>query len=376
MGALPFETRKRSSRGARTLPGEYHTSPEVYARESERIFDRRWLCAGPACRIPEAGDFLVCEIEGESLLVVRGEDGAVRGFYNVCRHRGARLCGEPLGHAGPTIVCPYHSWAYACDGRLAAAPNMADAEGFERDEHSLHPVATGVWEGLVFVSLAPDPEPFAQAYAPLEGKFTAWRIPELRVVHSLEYEIKANWKLLFQNYSECYHCPTLHPLLNRLSPYRNSYSELEQGPFLGGPMRMAMDGGSMTVTGRACAAPLRDVAGEERNLVYYYTLFPNLFLSLHPDYVLLHRLYRLDPRRTRLVCEWLFHPDAIATPAFDPSGAIEFWSMTNDQDWHICEAAQIGVASRAFTPGPYANLESTVAAFDRHYLEVHEGRRP
>jgi Rieske 2Fe-2S family protein len=147
-------------------------------------------------------------------------------------------------------------------------------------------------------------------------------------------------------------------------------NDLEEGPFLGGPMRMALEGGSMTMSGQRCAAPLGDVCGEDLNRVYYYVLFPNFLLSLHPDYVLIHRLERLAVDKTRIICEWLFHPGAMAQPGFDPAGAIEFWNMTNLQDWHVCELSQKGVSSRAYAPGPYAELESMIAAFDRQYLRV------
>ena len=130
-------------------------------------------------------------------------------------------------------------------------------------------------------------------------------------------------------------------------------------------MRMAESGGSMTMNGRRCAPPLGGVEGENLDLVYYYTLFPNLFLSLHPDYVLVHRALPERVDRTRIICEWLFHPEAMEEPGFDASPAVEFWDMTNRQDWQLCEMSQAGISSRAYEPGPYADLESQLAAFDR-----------
>lgn len=256
------------------------------------------------------------------------------------------------------------------DGRLIGAPNMHEVKSFNKTDYPLHSVPLAAWEGGIFINLASEPQPFIQAFAPLINKFTQWCLPELAVAHRVVYDVDANWKLILQNYSECYHCPNLHPILNQLTPYRNSSNDLEEGPFLGGPMRMSWNGGSMTMSGRRCTIPLGDVSGEDLNLVYYYTIFPNMLLSLHPDYVLVHQLQRQSPNRTRVICEWLFHPDAIAQPDFDPSGAIEFWNMTNTQDWHVCQLSQQGVASRAYTPGPYAELESMLAAFDREYLKA------
>ncbi|MDQ3248704.1 MAG: aromatic ring-hydroxylating dioxygenase subunit alpha, partial [Chloroflexota bacterium] len=233
-----------------------------------------------------------------------------------------------------------------------------------------HSVAVAEWEGFVLLNLALNPEPFATTFAPIIDRFQRWGLPELQVAHTVEYDVQANWKLIFQNYNECYHCPTVHPALNQLTPYRNSNNDLEAGAFLGGPMAMSQPNGSMTMSGQVCAAPLAHLRAADLNLVYYYTIFPSFFLSLHPDYVLVHRLERINPARTRIVCEWLFHPNAIAQPGFSALDAVDFWDLTNRQDWQMCELAQQGVSSRAYTPGPYAELENVPAAFDREYLRV------
>ena len=360
----------RTAHGATTLPGKYYTAEDLYRAETERIFFHHWLYAGRLSQLAAAGSYFLFNTDHESIIVLRDELGELHAFYNLCRHRGTRLCTETTGLFSHSIQCPYHAWTYALDGNLIGTPNMQEVRSFDKAEYPLHRVATAVWEGCAFINFSPNPEPFTKAFAPLINKFTRWHMPELVAVHRLEYDIHANWKLILQNYSECYHCPSLHPVLNQLTPYRNSSNDLMEGPFLGGPMRMAMDGGSMTMSGRACAAPLGEVAGEDRNRVYYYTIFPNMLLSLHPDYVLIHRIQRQSPDRTHIVCDWLFHPDAVAKPDFDPNGAIEFWNMTNKQDWHVSELAQQGVSSRAYTPGPYAELESMVAAFDREYLRA------
>ena len=363
-------TGSRSAGGAKTLPGELFTSPAVFAEEMEKILGRRWLYVGRASRIAGPGRYLLAEAGSEGVLVVRDSAAKVRAFFNICRHRGTLLCAEPEGALGRSIRCPYHGWTYSLEGKLIAAPNMGDVEAFDKEDHSLRPVAVAEWEGGLFVHLGSDPEPFEDAFAALVGKFAAWRLSELQIAHEVVYDVAANWKLIFQNYSECYHCPSLHPILNRLTPYRNSANDLEEGPILGGPMRMSEEGGSMTMTGARCAAPLGDVSGDDLSLVHYYTVFPNLLLSLHPDYVLVHRIQALAPDRTRIVCDWLFHPEAMAKPDFDAAPAVEFWNMTNEQDWQVSELVQRGVASRGYTPGPYAGLESMVAAWDREYLRA------
>jgi Rieske 2Fe-2S family protein len=366
----------RSAFGQRTLPREHFTSEEIFQREHERIFGRHWLLAGHLSQLPAAGSYFTWEVGRESVLVLRDGEGAVRAFHNHCRHRGTRLCAEQQGTLGHAIQCPYHAWTYGLDGALRAAPNMQGVAGFDRSDWPLHGVALAEWRGFLFVNLAAEPVPFAQALVPLQGKFEHWPLPELRSVHQTVYEVDSNWKLFFHNYSECYHCPTVHPHLNKLTPYRNTENDLDEGPVLGGPMWMSDPEGSMTMTGRRCAAPFPGLSAEERGRVYYYTLFPSAFLSFHPDYVLVHRAQPLAIGRTRILCDWLFHPSAIAEPGFDPQPAIDFWDLTNRQDWELCRNAFLGVTSRAWEPGPYADLESQLAAFDRQYLRAMRGDEP
>lgn len=360
----------RTAGSTRTLDQEYYTSDAVYEAETDRIFLKRWLYAGRSASIATPGSYFLFGLDTEDVIVLRDDEGQVRAFHNVCRHRGTRLCAEDTGAFSKSIQCPYHAWTYGLDGELIGAPFMDEVDGFDRADYPLQSVAVAEWEGCVFVNLDPHPEPFSTAFAPLIGRFERWELENVRVAHTITYEVSANWKLVFQNYSECYHCPALHPALNRLTPFRNALNDLEEGPFLGGPMRMSIDGGSMTMTGRTCAPSLGALEGEDLNMVYYYTIFPNLLLSLHPDYVLMHRIDRLAVDRTRIVCDWLFDPGAMEASDFDPSGAIEFWNMTNKQDWEVSELSQRGIASRAYEPGPYSELESMIAAWDRGYLHA------
>ncbi|HEV8630072.1 MAG TPA: aromatic ring-hydroxylating dioxygenase subunit alpha [Thermoanaerobaculia bacterium] len=368
--------KERSSRGQHTLAREYFTSEEIFRLEHERIFSRSWLLAGHVSQLAGPGSYFTFEVGRESVVVLRDRTGEIRAFHNHCRHRGTRLCSEHAGTLGTAIQCPYHAWTYGLDGALRAAPNMQGVAGFDRADYPLHPVALADWQGFLFLNLGADPAPFAEALPALQGKFTHWRLPELRSVHQTVYEVEANWKLFFHNYSECYHCPNVHPHLNKLTPYRNTENDLDEGPVLGGPMWMSNPEGSMTMHGERCAPPFADLSAEERGRVYYYTLFPSAFLSFHPDYVLVHRGQRLAIDRTRIVCDWFFHPDAIAAPGFDPQPAIDFWDLTNRQDWELCANAYKGVVSSAWQPGPYADLESQLAAFDRQYLRALQPETP
>ncbi|NVB39860.1 aromatic ring-hydroxylating dioxygenase subunit alpha [Pseudenhygromyxa sp. WMMC2535] len=378
-----MSSRPRSAGGARSLEARYYCSNAIFAEEIERIFMRRWLYAGRAESLTEAGSRMVFELAPEcrgpelspreSALIVRAETGELRGFYNLCRHRGARLCAGPGVSPSRTLRCPYHAWTYALDGRLIGAPQMDEVAGFDRADYPLHSLATAQWQGGVFVNFADAPAPLAEAFAALAGKLEPWRMPSLRVAARREYEIAANWKLIFENYVECYHCPIIHPRLEAVSPARAADNDLEQGELLGGPMRL-VGVETLSEDGRRCGPLLVD--GPARTQVFYYTIFPALFIALHPDYVL---TYRLDPTavdRTRITCEWLFDPGYVDDSASDPERAVVFWDRVNREDKALTESNQLGVRSRAYVPGPYAERESLSAAFDRAYLAAlgHDAR--
>jgi Rieske 2Fe-2S family protein len=353
-----------------TLPGRYYTSEEIFHAEQQRIFKRQWLCAGRAAEIAEPGDYKLVEAGVESLILVRGKDRVARALYNVCRHRGTRMCTEPQGAFASTIQCPYHAWTYDLAGRLIAARAMRDTPGFATDDYPLRQAALVEWEGFLMLNLGEEPEPFAPTFEPLSAKFAPWDLGNLRRGARIEYDVKANWKAIVQNYSECYHCPLIHPALEKLTPSLSGDNDLTHGMVLGGYQTLSHSGGSMTMNGETPRPALGQVAGEDRDRVYYYTIFPNLLLSLHGDYVMTHTLWPIAAGRTQIVNEFLFDPVVMAQPGFDPSDAAGFWDMTNRQDWHVCELTQLGVASQAYTPGPYAQEEELLHAFDQEYLRV------
>ena len=183
------------------------------------------------------------------------------------------------------------------------------------------------------------------------------------------YDIPANWKLIIQNFSECLHCPNLHPQLNRLSHYLSGDNEPLHPGYMGGRMDLGEGVQTMSVTGRSSCAVLPGLSADDARRVYYYAIFPNLLVSAHPDYVMTHTLWPMAPGRTKLVCDWLFHPDAIAQPGFDPADVVSFWDQTNRQDWMVCEQAQSGISSVGYVPGPYSNREELLYAFDQWVLE-------
>ena len=360
----------RTATGAHTLPGEYFTSQELYDRETDRIFLQQWICAGRASSIPKPGDFFLHEMDGESFIIIRAESGQINCFYNVCRHRGTRLQQDSCGHIKSRIHCPYHAWGYDTDGNLKSAPNMMGKEGFCEQDHSLQAVACVIWQGFILINQKQPGSDFQAGFHDILHRFDHWQLERLVSAHEITYEVAANWKVIFQNYSECYHCSLVHPQLRPITSVETASNDFEEGHFLGGPMILADDFKSVTMNGQFCGSPFNDLSADDLRRVYFYTLCPSLFISPHPDYVLTHRIERVDVSSTRIICNWLFSTDAIEQDNFDASEAIEFWDLTNRQDWEICELTQKGVQSRAYQPGPYSGLESMLAAFDQHYLSL------
>ena len=357
---------------AKTLPARYYTDPRFFDQEIERFFGGRWFCAGRGDAIPNCGDYFLREIAGESLIVSRGEDAAVRAFYNVCRHRGTRLCSTAEGTFDGRILCPYHGWTYGLDGRLIGAPHM-DGRGFAREDYPLAQVQTAIWDGHIFLHLGKKPKPLARQIGELPRKFAAWRMEELRLGRRIVYDVKANWKLVVLNYNECLHCPLVHPGLNRLTDYLGADNEPPSDTYIGGAMGFSGGAQTMNTDGRLRRAYLPGLDEFQRRHVYYYAVYPNLLLALHPDYMLVHTLWPKAVDRTEIVCEWYFHPSELARAGFDAGDAVEFWDRTNREDWHIVEQSQLGIQSRAYTPGPYSRREELLAGFDK--VVVKDSRR-
>jgi len=351
-----------------TLPARYYTDPEIFRQELETFFCGMWVCAGREEQLQNPGDYFLSELAGESLIVTRNGGGALRAFYNVCRHRGTRMCREPQGKFAARIQCPYHGWTYGLDGKLLGAPHMDESQ-FRREDYPLHTVHVAAWEGNVFLNLSRNASPLLEQLADLPQKFAPWNLQELRVYKQHHYEVKANWKLIVLNYNECLHCPILHPLLTRITDTMSGDNDTPQATYIGGSMLFRGAAQTMSTDGQRRRDYLPGLNAEQRKQVLYYAVYPNLLLSLHPDYVMAHRLWPLAPDLTRVICEWYFHPAEMARPGFVADDALEFWDKTNREDWLISELSQQGISSRAYTPGPYSPREGLPMAFDRMILE-------
>jgi Rieske 2Fe-2S family protein len=358
-----------------TLPRRFYADPEYYRAELERFYFSRWICAGRVDQIPAAGDYFTRAIGDESVIVTRAASGRIQAMFNVCRHRGTRLCAQPAGHFVDRIQCPYHAWTYDLEGRLLAAPHMPS--GFCKDEYPLHRAGCEVWDGNIFIFVRPylpalpaRPAPPAlpalrDQLADLPERFAPWRMGDLRLGRRIVYDVKANWKLIVLNYNECLHCPNLHPALNRLHHHLGADNVAPTACYCGGAMGFRDGVETMSVDGRRRRDFLPGLDASHRQQVAYYSIYPNLFLSLHPDYVMTHTLWPRAHDRTEIICEWHFHPNELAKQDFQADDAVEFWDLTNREDWWIAEQSQAGISSRAYQPGPYSEREELLWSFDQ-----------
>lgn len=363
----------RPTPAAFTLPRQLFTDRSVFDAEADHLFWPAWHCVARLEDFARPGDFRTFEVCGSGFFVVRDAAGTLRAYHNVCRHRGTRLIEAAEGSGLTRIQCPYHAWTYGLDGHLAGAPDVSGIQGFDRADYGLHPAALEVWRGFVFVNLTPRPRPLREYLGGLEQRASPFPLEELRRVHRVVYDIEANWKLVVENANECYHCPSIHPQLVRLTPHRSGGEDLVEGPVFGGWMDFVKDVDTLTASGRTSRPAFPGLSDEDRRRVYYYVLYPANFLAFLPDYVTLDWFLPLGPDRTRLVFDMFVdgrHPD----PATD---AMEFWDTTNRQDWHICELAQRGARTVAYTQGRYSMEEDTVHRVDRFYVrKMGWGRRP
>jgi Rieske 2Fe-2S family protein len=337
------------------LPARAYTDPAVLAWERRHLFAGAWTCAG---RLDDlfGGDGVTTRAlkVGDVGVLLTAADATVRGFANVCRHRGHELLPDGGTATRPSVVCPYHGWAYRLDGSLATAPGVAAVarSPFDPGRYGLVELPVRVWHGWVFVNALGGAPPFASYLGGLADLIAPYRPERLWRGARHRYEVAANWKVIVENYQECYHCPLIHPELCRVSPPASGQNWTLPGAWVGGAMDLRDGAATMSLDGRSAGAV---IDGAPQGTVRYIALFPNLLISAHPDYVMTHRLEPLSPGVTRVECAWYF-PE----PGTDPGYAADFWDITNRQDWAACESVQRGLASPHFRPGPLAAGEDAV----------------
>ncbi len=354
------------------LPREMYVDPSAWEHERERVLLREWTCVGRRTDLglDEPERVAVVDVLGESLIVASDADGVLHASYNVCRHRGSQLFPTPAGTAPQmcavkSIRCPYHSWTYALDGSLLRAPHTEDGEVDASDFH-LHSVGIAEWGGFVFAHPTPaHAAPLSDTVGRADVTLANYDLASLVTGLTMSYDVEANWKVIVENYNECYHCGPVHPELSRLVP-----------SFAGGGRGLDWDAGiahrdgawTFTMSGTTERPPLPGLTDEERVRHKGELVYPNLMLSCSADHVAAFVVRPLAVDRTVIECRLLFAASEVRSGSFDPSDAGDFWDMVNRQDWAICESVQRGMSSRAFTHGWFAPMEDDSADIRRWLL--------
>ncbi|HEX6352928.1 aromatic ring-hydroxylating dioxygenase subunit alpha [Actinophytocola sp.] len=354
----------------RTLPGVSYTDATIFELEQEKIFERMWFCAVRSADLPDPGNFRTVQVGRESVLVARSRDGALRAFLNICRHRGARLCVEETGTVKRNFQCPYHAWTYGLDGKLVAAPNLTSMPDIDRTEYGLRPVHLREWLGYAWLCLAEVPQSFedtVQADVTMRlGQLDAidnYEIDELALGRRISYDVRANWKLIIENFMECYHCATIHPELTDVLPeFADGYAAqyfVGHGAAFGDEVR------GFTVDGSAGFDRLERVDEQQDRRYYAITVRPQVFINLVPDHVIVHRMFPMAADRTVVECDWLYAKDVVATGR-DVSHSVELFHRVNQQDFDACERCQPAMSSRAYARG------GVLVPSEHHIGEFHQ----
>ena len=378
----------------RTLESAFYVDPAVHEAELALLWGRRWLFAGAAIEAAEPGAFFTVEIGRESALIVRGRDLALRAFFNVCRHRGSRICTEASGRVH-RLVCPYHAWTYDLDGRLL---QDLGEHGAEAGELGLKPIGLREIHGLVFVSLAADPPDFAPAASALAPALKPQGLARARIAHRAEYRVAADWKVIFENNRECFHCPGAHreyvranydvhvgdvaretEIATRTASEARRWAAMGlETPTLDSDMtgawwranRTPLVPGFVTesLDGKPVAPPMGDYREHDVGTLRV-TLFPNFWMHGSGDHAVTTRLIPDGPGATRVRVDWLVRADAVEGRDYALDRLLPFWKLTSEQDWKICENVQKGIASRSYVPGPLSRVkEGNVARFVDWYV--------
>jgi len=356
-------TREALKRLQPGLPASWYRDAEHYQRELEVFWYGRWVCVARDEELAAPGDWKQVRIGTQSLILVRAEAGEVVAYHNTCRHRGSVLCTEDKGSfARRRIVCPYHAWTYDLGGRLVATPRRMETPDFRLEDFPLFQVSLERWSGFIFVHLGKDPAPLAAALADRTERYARYGFGELRIGKRIVLEVSANWKLLAENFSECFHCPPVHPEFCRIV---TAYQDAGAWGLRGAPeSRPEYKAGAQTLTldGTARLPAFPGLNEAERKKLYAADLvLPNLFLNVHPDYVNSQLMFPTGPQSVRMVYDWLFEPRHLPLADADLQHYVALWDITNRQDARNCEWQQQGMQSREFRHGVYVPQE-----FDAH----------
>ncbi|WP_086819370.1 aromatic ring-hydroxylating dioxygenase subunit alpha [Allokutzneria sp. NRRL B-24872] len=338
-----------------TLPGSDYTDPENFRREQERIFERMWFCAIRSDELAKPGAFRTVQIGRESVMITRNRTGGLRAFLNICRHRGAKLCVEEAGEVRRNFQCPYHAWTYDLDGKLIAAPNLTKMPDIDRTTYGLVGVHVREWLGYVWVCLAEEPPSFEDTVLREvvdrlgdAESLDRYSVDELTLGRRITYDVKANWKLIVENFMECYHCATIHPELTEVLPeFADGYAAQY---YVGHGAEFAEEAKGFTVDGSEGFERLPGIADDQDRRYYAITIKPQVFVNMVPDHVIVHRMFPLAADRTVVECDWLYSPEVVREGR-DVSRSVELFHRVNQQDFDACERCQPAMDSRAYRSG-------------------------
>ena len=358
-----------------SLPASFYFDPGHHQLEMTRIWYRNWIYVCRSSDLGTARSFRTLEVGDQSILVVRGEDRVARAFHNTCRHRGAALCRTPQGRfSSAGIVCPYHSWRYSLRGDLVQTSSRQHGDGFDRRDFSLYSLPVNEWNGFIFAALTNEPPPFSAGFDLPLNRLDDWQLGELVVGHTLRKTIQCNWKVFWENYNECLHCPGVHPRLAQLVPLfgrallerRDDPSWQDHAddddPKYGGGLRTGAESWSMD--GNPVGVPFPGVSPEDRKAGHLYmTSVPSMFIVAHVDYVRVVRLLPLGPERTEMSIEFLFLPETLADPKRDLMNAVEFTDIVMSEDAEICELNQHGLRALPHAAGVLMPEEYAIRQF-------------
>jgi phenylpropionate dioxygenase-like ring-hydroxylating dioxygenase large terminal subunit len=357
------------------LPAEAYYDPQQYEAELRRIWYRNWVYVGRSGELERARAFRTFQLGDQKILLLRDDQGVLQGFHNTCRHRGAALCRESEGllRSG-SIVCPYHAWTYNLQGDLLRTSSKAHGDGFDVADYPLYNISVREWSGFIFVALTDDPPPFEKIFDVALNRLDAWPLKDLVVGHVLLKTIASNWKIFWENYNECLHCPGVHPRLTQLVPiYGRGLLEERDDPewrahaadpdpkFKGG----LRDGAATwSLDGKATGIPFPRLSAEDRKAGHVYmTGLPSVFLVGHVDYVRVVRLLPLSAEQTELRVEYLFSPETLGEPGFDLRNVVDFTNTVMTEDAEVCELNQRGLKARPHRRGVVMPEEYVIRQF-------------
>jgi Rieske 2Fe-2S family protein len=357
------------------LLADAYFDPRQYERELQRIWYRNWVYVGRSSDVERPRAFRTFELGDQKLLLVRDDQGALQGFHNTCRHRGAALCRESEGTLRTgSIICPYHAWVYNLQGDLLRTSSRTHASGFRLTDYPLYKISVKEWNGFVFVALTGNPPPFEKIFDLPLDRLDAWPLQELVVGHVLLKTIQSNWKIFWENYNECLHCPGVHPKLSQLVPIYGRGLLVERDdpewqahaadadPKYKGGLRSGA--ATWSLDGRTTGKPFPGLSDADIQAGHVYmTSLPSVFLVGHVDYVRVVRLLPLGPEKTELRVEYLFSPETLADPAFDLRNVVDFTNLVMTEDAEVCELNQRGLRAGPHVRGVVMPEEYVIRQF-------------